>query len=491
MAFCSYHPTKPARFHCTKCGSHYCQECISERARGTIGALQTQKLYFCPKCNIEAKSLGVGSFIEPFWRRLPKFFMYPLQPGPLVLMLILAAVSTFLGWVPFMGLVLWVVLVKYSYATLRNTMEGVLRPPDISVEIIGQDIGEAFKQIALFVLVAVSTALVFAKLGPVPGFFYLLFVILLLPSMIIVLVIGGSLVAALNPAAFVTVAFRIGWGYFLMYLFLVMLMGAPAALAQPLMAVLPQQVWQFLLNMAGYYYTIVAYNLMGYVVLQYHQELGYEVQAHDFRDQKAVMKESLLTPFQEDEEKPDPTQELLNQINILIQDGRPDDAVVLLRSRTRGPINDRALAERYYNLLKITQRMPEMLLHAISFLDLLASGNESKLACEVYRDCVALDAQFTPGPETLYRIADWSIQDGDVKDGVAAFIKFINANPEHKLAPKAHMVVARMLHEKLAQPDKAQQVLTRLVRKYPDHELAAHARRFLEQLPKKEARDQD
>jgi hypothetical protein len=65
-----------------------------------------------------------------------------------------------------------------------------------------------------------------------------------------------------------------------------------------------------------------------------------------------------------------------------------------------------------------------------------------------------------------------------------AFIKFINANPEHKLVPKAHMVVARMLHEKLAQPDKAQQVLTRLVRKYPDHELAAHAQRFLEQLPK-------
>jgi tetratricopeptide (TPR) repeat protein len=483
MAFCSYHPTKPARFSCSNCASHFCEECISERARGAFGTLQKEKLYFCPKCNVEAKSLGVGSFITPFWRRLPKFFTYPLQPAPLVLMLVLSAASTFLHWIPMLGLLLWVVLVKYSYATLRNTMGGDLRPPDVSVGVIGQDIAEAFKQIALFLVVIVSVVLVFGKVGIAPGVAYLLFVILLLPSMVIVLVISGSLVAALNPGAFVTVAFRIGWGYFLMYLFLVMLMAAPAALAQPLISFLPKQLWTFILNMAQYYYTIISYNLMGYVVLQYHLELGYEVTAGAFKDQKSVMQEKLLTPVQE-EQKEDPNQALLNQINILIQDGRPDDAVLLLRSRIRGPINDRTLAERYYNLLKITQRIPEMLLHAISFLDLLAAGNEKNLACEVYRDCVALDARFTPGPDTLYRIAEWSAQDGDVKGSINAFLKFIKANADHNMAPKAHMVIARMLLEKLHQPAKAQQVLERLIRKYPDHELVTYARRFLEQLPK-------
>ncbi len=489
MAFCNYHPTQPARYFCPRCESYYCQGCISERSRGALGVINTQKLYFCPKCNIEAKALRVGSFIRPFWQRLPMFFTYPLQPAPLLLILLVSAASTLLSWIPLLGLVLWVVMIKYSYATLRNTMDGNLYPPTISAEVIGKDLGEAFKQIALFVIVIVSVWFVFRDFGQALGFIYLLFVILLLPAMIIVLVISSSLVSALNPGAFVTVAFRIGWGYFLMYLFLVMLLAAPAALAKPLMSVMPMQLWKFILNMAQNYYTIVAYNLMGYVLLQYHMELGYEVTAAVFKDQKPVMRDTLTPPADNAEEKMDPHQDLLNQINILIQDGRAEDAIRLIRSRNRGPIQDPTLAERYYNLLKITQRTPEMLLHAIGFLDILAAANDRNRTCEVYRECVAFDGRFTPSAETLYRIADWSVQDGDPKSGANAFIKFINANADHTLAPKAHMLLARTLLEKLHQPAKAQQILERLIRKYPDHDLSSHARKILEQIPNKESNE--
>ena len=150
---CSYHPTKAAHFHCPKCGADFCPDCISRREREVYGT--KKQFFFCPKCNIPAETLSAGSFVVPFWTRLPKFFVYPLHPKPLLLIALLSFAAMLLSWLPFVNLILWGILIKYCYAVLTNTARGNLRPPDLSYDVIWQDFGQAFKQIGLFLIVGI------------------------------------------------------------------------------------------------------------------------------------------------------------------------------------------------------------------------------------------------------------------------------------------------------------------------------------------------
>ena len=50
---CHYHPSQPAYWNCPRCNQNLCVSCISVRDAGFYGG--NQKLYFCPKCNLEMK----------------------------------------------------------------------------------------------------------------------------------------------------------------------------------------------------------------------------------------------------------------------------------------------------------------------------------------------------------------------------------------------------------------------------------------------------
>jgi tetratricopeptide (TPR) repeat protein len=361
---------------------------------------------------------------------------------------------------------------------LRNTTQGNLRPPNLSYEVIGENFGEAFKQIGLFMIMGIAISLIFHQLGQEMGILSLFAAVLLLPAMIIVLATTDSLIAAINPVACMTIAYNIGWGYLLMYLFLALLLSAPAFLVGNLAPFLAPEMWQFLSNFTNNYYTIISYNLMGYVILQYHENIGHEVTAADFTDQAPVLEVQSFSA----RDGREATEAILNHIEILIKDGRAEDAVMLLRDRMRGRAPDRLLAERYYNLLKITQRIPELLKHSVSYLDLLSAENEKATACKVYKECLSHDPEFSPDPEALFKIAVWCMEDGGAKLGMNSLVQFIRTNPQHAMAPKAHFVLARNLHEKFHNPAKAEQVLQGLIQRYPDHDLAAHAGQYLERI---------
>ncbi len=471
--FCIYHPTKPAHWNCEKCGVNLCPACVTQRDQE--GYAKGQKLHLCPKCYLPAEWIGVGNLIDSFWKRLPKIFAYGFYPRPLVLVTIIAVISAFfpnpgIFSLVFRGL-LGMMILKYSFESLKATASGNLKPPKVNAETVTSDIGPVLKQGVMFFLIYFVFGFLLATSGPFIAYPYLYFIGLLIPSMIIILVSSGSLLNALNPVAVGSIAIRIGWAYLLVYVFFSILGSAPTVLGHYIIKHFPEALQVPMMTFAQGFYTIVTYHLLGYVILQYHEEVGYQVDQDDFRDPTEVA----AGPRQVD-----PDAQVLNAVKPLIQEGKLDEAISLITEMTAVTgIQGVNLAERYYTLLKMKKKIPELLEHASYYLDMLAAENNKTKALKVYIECKKIKPDFLPDANALFQLAGWLNEMGKSKEAIATYNRLVKEYPEHKLVPKAFYRVAQIFQDRLMSPDNARKILTGVKQKYPDHEIIPHVENYL------------
>ncbi len=476
--FCTYHPGKRAWCYCDKCGSYYCPDC----AKRTSTVYGTAKdFFFCPKCNIPAEMLSVGSFVDPFWKRLPKFFAYPFQLRPLGFILILPLIAVLLKGIPLVRFFLFVIQMKYCFDVLRNTANGGLKAPEVSCSIELDDIAMVFKQISVVVVPLIVVRVISNAFGAGLCILCTGLLLLLVPAMIIVLANSHSLLSALNPIHSIKLATRIGASYLLMCLFLLLLLFAPGFLLKFAGGNMPERLLLFVTYAATLYYTVISYNLMGYVMLQRHEEIGYEVHADEFTEQGEAFKDE-DSPTSKERES---VETVIDRTETLIRAGRTDDAQWVMENwlRTKGP--DKTVSERYYNLLKVTRKTPEMLSHAKAYLNILVEADKKDAACTVYKECISCDPGFAPSPEALFKVGQWQMDAGDPKSGAEALVRFLKTNKEHRLAPNACFVLARGFNEKMNNSARAEKLLKAIIQNLPYHDLAIHAQRYLDEMSKK------
>ena len=474
--FCDYHPTKPAHWNCEKCGANLCPACITRRDQE--GYAKGQMLHLCPKCFLPIEWIGVGNLIDPFWKRLPKIFVYGLYLRPLVLVTIIAVLSALL---PNAGIfsqvvrgVLAMVILKYSFVSLKATASGDLKPPKVNVETVFSDIGPVLKQGVMFFVIYFVFGFLMAAAGPFVAYPYLYFVGLLIPSMIIILVSSGSLLNALNPVAFGSIAIRIGWTYLLVYVFFSILGSAPTVLGHYMIKHFPEALQVPMMTVAQGFYSIVTYHLLGYIILQYHEQVGYQVDQDDFRDPTA----ETVAPRQID-----PDAQVLKAVSPLIQEGKLDEAIALIMKMTAVTgIRGVDLGERYYTLLKMKKKIPEMLEHAGNFLELLAVRNNKAKALKVYVECKKIRSDFLPDAGALFKLAGWLNEMGKPKEAIVTYNRLVKEYPEHQLVPKAFYRMAQVFQDRLMSPDHARKILTSVKKKYPEHEIIPHVKNYLTNL---------
>ena len=465
---CSFHPTRIAQWSCSKCNKVFCPDCIIKRDKG--GYSKGEFLHLCPKCNIPAKWLGVASIIDPFWHRLPRIFAYPVSIRALILMIVLSAASLiFTGHGLVSALIrfaIWGAMLKYSFAALKATAEGNLHPPEVNTQTISKNFNQVVKQLGLYLLVGIVFGFITAKFGLLLGFAFLIFGMLSIPAMIILLVTTDSFFNAINPFLFVPLITRIGWGYLLMYFFLSLLLGAPIALAKFVFPLLPPILVVFIYTFAQNYYTLVSYHLMGYVILQYHEKIGYQVDFEDFKD-----------PADKNGSKADdPDERILKEVAPLIRDGKLDEAVKVIQQYTSGAkISSKTLADRYYILLKMYE-------HSIGYLDILARENDKQKALQVFSQCRAGKPDFLPSAFAMMKIAEWMSESGKKDTAIRFYNHLIKSYPEDQLAPRACFRAAQLLEDHFLKPEKSKQILQKLLQKYPESEVVPMAQRYLARL---------
>ncbi len=481
---CDRHPTQPAWWHCPRCNKYLCPQCISRR---TGGHFQQETYYFCPKCNIEVKTQDLSQVITPFWARLHKFFVYPLSSVQSAgLILVLSLLSTFFAQFGFFSFffqfVLWSVMVKYSFESLKSTAEGGFQPPPLSGKVLAENYGIVFKQIALYFSLFLIFLIFVVKAGPVVMLLFALFCGIALPSMLIILIINENLGQALNPVMVIGLILRIGWSYFLLLFFLLLLSGAPAAIGYTIIQHLPEKLQLFMITTANNYYTLITYHMMGYVILQYQNRLDYPVELETIL---ASMYPAGFPSSQNSEntDKKPQHEELLNEISMLVQEGDLDKAIIQIEQQVKiEEIDDLELSERYIGLLQMQKQQRKLLAYASHHLELLVKSGSKSKAIELYIQCLRIDKKFTPQALILFKTASWLNESDKNKEAIFALNSLIKSYPKDALVPKAYYRAAQIFHERLKNVEQAKKILNGLVHKFPDHEITTFAKNYLNSL---------
>ncbi len=464
---CSFHRNEAAHFECHECGTTFCDRCVSVRELFEFGG--KKRHYFCPACNIPVQMISVGNIIEPFWHRLSGFFLYPLQPTPLILTLVLALLGTLFPSNIFMRAIVWVVALKYAFATLTTTAQGGLKAPAVSWQLINQDVLPVFKQYVVFFIIGVLIGLVFGNMGVVTGYTFMIIMALIMPVIIMLLVATDSILHALNPMLFIPVITRIGWPYLLLYFFLTFLFSAPAILLSHLPPnLLPMQVWIFFYLFLTQYYTLISYHLMGYVLLQFHDEIGYSVDYDFFIENRGGKKKMPLTPVEE----------IKNSLAVLIKTGRHQEAIERLAPHIHEENPDTELSEKFLQLLKMNGEQERAARYALRHFELLVENKKKQKALDLFSEIKKIDSG-KPAPESVFTTASWYQDRNEFKQAMETYVYFLKQFKNHPLQPETYFNLATLLHERGNNSAKAKQILSAIVKHYPQHDLSGKAKEYL------------
>lgn len=413
--------------------------------------------------------------IVPFWNRLREISLYPLKSGALttIVVLSLCHLVDFLplgivGWL--FRLLIWVALYKYAFECLRATANGRLEPPEIAVS-VEDSLGwsQIWLQVAFFVLNLAG----FLLLGPVGGSLVAIFLALALPGAIMSLAMDENLGHALNPATWLSVMARFGWPYFAVAA-LYFVFSVSQRYAQALVVpFLPPVVSLIAFHFITCYAVVATFHLMGYLIWQYHEDIGYEPR-------------SASMPLRGGGAGED--QRFLDEAAALARDGKQETACDVLRTQLRGRGGGEAMHAHYRRLLAQLGRREEQLRHGREWITVLLGQDNERKAVDVARECLELDGAFEPAEiEESTRLARKALDLGATQVALKLVSAAHRKNPKHRDVPQNSLLAAKLLAERMGKDDSARKLLDQVLQNFPHDPLAGDLRAyraFLDKLGK-------
>ncbi|MDC0662954.1 tetratricopeptide repeat protein [Marinobacter sp. SS21] len=468
---CHYHPAEPAKWHCNECQIHYCGRCMPN-------ADSHRKHGLCPKCNRVMRYLGAATEAVPFWNRLGAFFRYPFHLDPLLVIAICTLVplvlsANLIGLA--ISLVLFLALLKYTYAVINHTAEGHMRPPPLAVAFSGEGFAIALQQLLVFVLLGALIGAAGFVGGPLLAFVAMALVVLTLPASIMVLAMERSVGAAVNPLNLMTLISRIGWPYFLLYGYLVLLTLASGAAQE--FALQHFDTW-ISLPLAGFLnstFTLILFHMLGYLLFQYQEELGF---ASDLQE----------TGLEAGEDAARNRGDRLDaDLDMDLKDGNYDRAESLIKTALKQDPNSPLRLEQLYRLLSARGKHRELHRHSPQLLTWLADRHDAAGITELLDAIESVEPNFRlDDPELAVRCARCLYARGEYRKALMLLKEFHKRYPDSEQLAPAYLLAAQVMANGLAQWEKATAFLTFVQRRCTDHPLHRHVAGYLQQAARQE-----
>ncbi|WP_213955250.1 hypothetical protein [Variovorax sp. dw_954] len=398
--------------------------------------------------------------ITPFWLRLPRFFLFPLQWEPLLYAALLAVSSliVFVIPLPFVDILVEIGILlaasRYAFTVIHFSSQGFLHTRDFPAQGDPDLVGLPWKLFAVLLVMGAVTAacgmlsknLAIAAYGLAS---------LALPAIVVVLAQTASVGEALNPAQWWAVVRAMGWPYLALWAFLFFLSGG-TEIAVPMLAPLVKP-WMLLplVNFAIVYFSWAMAALLGYAMYQYHDALGIDVRFV-----------SRATPAERDASEE--ARAIDAHVADLIEHGEADIALGIAYDAARVAEDDVYAQRRYHRVLAVAGKPEDLLRHGKTFIELLMRGKFESEAMSVHATCVAKDPNFlcvNPGNVVSFAQLQWRA--GDARAALALLKGFDKRYAGHASIPDAYELAARVLIQGLDRRDLAKPILDVMKKRYP------------------------
>ncbi len=408
-----------------------------------------------------ATATGTRRRVTPFWHRLPQFFLYPFKPRTLAIFVGMVVITAAAGNMPPIGaalasIALTLFLTKFSLDILAHTAEGHMDPPPLDGETFLQGYALPFKLVGIFLVLGIALLIVGTVLGGLFAILLLLAALVLLPASVMTLAVTHSLAQAVHPGELIRTVQATGWGYVALLGCLFLLNGSASIALNWLAAGLPVEQLIALSLVVQYYFTFVMFHLMGYLLYQYHDHLGYEPEAGVNAAQDVDPRHAGIQEH--------------------IDAGNHAAAIEGLKRLIREEEDNLELRLWLHRLAVAAGDDRLVLARAGGLIEKLIDLGRVRDATEIYRTCQDLDPAARPRRPTDYFPLARMLFDANEPDRALRLANGFHRNfPDHPEMPPLYLLVAHILAEHKQQPEKARTLLDFIRRRFPDRPEARQA----------------
>ncbi|MBS1198427.1 MAG: hypothetical protein H6R18_2212 [Proteobacteria bacterium] len=467
---------------CPKCGEAQpkrtlCRACSTDMPR--FAAAQQEAAIESRRMRIEetAVALSSGRFasnpkdqsrchvapkITPFWERLPKFFLFPLQTSNLITLILLSLSSLLAFFLPLPSpfdhlLVQCLIMlagVRRAFVKMDAMSRGYLGEDEQALMPSDpQRVNLPWKLLGVMIVWGIVVNIV-GSISVVLGYLVWAFASVTLPAAVMALSVTNSFFSGLNPALWVRIIRGVGKPYAALFVFLTLLSGGTSAIL-PLLAPLLRGWYALpIIDFSFLYFIYVMFAMMGYVLYQYHWELGVQVdRVHSEASGAAV--------------QDDAGGDLIAQ---LIANGDIDAALAAAHEQHLAEPEDLKVQERYHKLLLMAEKNDRAVNHGRKYLSLLLQKKQGDSAVALFRRMREIEPAFKPvHPEEFLKLAVETHRCRQYEAALALMDGFEQKYPGNADIAPIHFLTARIQSEVFRRDDIARQILGALCERFPGH----------------------
>lgn len=457
---CNYHSAQWAEWHCSRCGRDFCRQCVPGGHDYKLRAGGPK----CVLCLLKLEYLGSAAGARRPGQQFIANLLLPFHINSLIVFvpLVIATVpfllllrSPLVGFAILPLFFIFTFVLEYAGGIMQARSEGKSVPPHY---------GEFFKGLDMLYLIkhvlTVGAGIVITRFSldihPVFGFLVGALCLFILPAALMILAIDRSLSRAMNPLLLLSMVRPFLRDYCIFYAMALILttffwntfntlVVASAGLGLGLL-------W-YLGAVAAIY---ACYAMLGYLMFYYQYELdnSFVVDRGPILDKSAYEKLRALADS-----------------DVLVAEGRLDDARHVLRAAMSSADKDLGVHRRYQEILLKKDDAEALVNHSNYYLALLLRSSDVKTASQVYRAVAKRLPEFLPDEEKVrLQLAQQLYKELDYQGAVVLLRAFHERYPNSNLIPQAYLLAAEILHEHLSDSHRGAMLLRYVVDNYPEAE---------------------
>ncbi|MFT5419605.1 MAG: tetratricopeptide (TPR) repeat protein [Candidatus Endobugula sp.] len=437
MDHCKYHPLAPATYYCTHCQVMACDECSDDSSNRADAE--------CFLCHKSLRSLGAVNSAEPFWRRLQQSFRYPMHPQAATMIGIVSLLTTLCSLIPSVFIFLPLLMLsgammKYAFTCLESTSSGNLTAPNIG-QAFGEGLSLLIKLMAIFILIGASITATIYIFGVTLGMIIGLLFIVSLPAILINFSINEDIIEALNPINASRLMLSIGIPYLLLLVFIGIMLVSVGAISQ-FIGDSHSLITTTLQSIVSNYYTIVIFHIMGYMIFQYQDRLGFiaREKKQDNSNSRTEIEKSLAG------------------IEVHIKEGLFQKAIVMFDNLLKQHPTNKKAHEKCFDFLCAIKESEKIKPFSCLYLKYIIDNQQNYLLLTTYKRTLHIAPLYIPRKASVRFILAKALNDsGDFKTAIKLINGLHKQHPKYSKLVDAYILMAECLQNLPNMQEKVKQ----------------------------------